>query len=107
MKKPNYGNIARSLFTDDTKATDQKKSDPGVIMDARKPEINYTQKGLKPGETRTTFIVDVDTLERFKLVAYWERTTIKDLLNECMEAAISSYTKTHGPLKPKVKRRKA
>lgn len=102
-KKPEYGDITRHLLSaggtinESIKGTIDKKQD--------KHNDSWTRRGLKPGETRTTFIVDEALLEQFKLVAYWEHSTIKDLIHEALEGIVSSHIKKHGPLQPKKKRR--
>jgi len=51
-----------------------------------KREITKTsQIGTKPNETRATFIVNEDTLENLKALAWYERKTIKQVLNEALE----------------------
>ena len=51
-----------------------------------KREITKTsQIGTKPNETRATFIINEDTLEDLKALAWYERKTIKQVLNEALE----------------------
>jgi len=50
---------------------------------------NASQKGLKDGWTRDTFILRKEYLEKIKLLAYWERISIK----EVMDKALGSYLK--------------
>ncbi len=51
-----------------------------------KREITKTsQKGTKPGETRATFIINEDTLKDLKALAWYERKTIKQVLNEALQ----------------------
>ena len=47
-----------------------------------------SQIGTKPGETRATFIINEDTLENLKALAWYERKTIKQVLNEALEGYI-------------------
>jgi hypothetical protein len=50
--------------------------------------LNETsQKGLKDGWTRATFILRKDYLEKLKSLSYWERKKIKEVIDE----ALSSY----------------
>jgi len=46
-----------------------------------------TQQGLQDGWTRATFILRKDHLEKLKTLAYWERKTIKEVIDE----ALGSY----------------
>jgi hypothetical protein len=51
--------------------------------------IKTTQRGLQDGWTRATFILKKDHLEKLKALAYWERKTIKEVVDE----ALGSYLK--------------
>jgi hypothetical protein len=48
--------------------------------------IKSSQEGLQDGWTRATFILRKDYLERIKASAYWERKSIKEVMDEAMEA---------------------
>ena len=48
--------------------------------------IKSSQDGLQDGWTRATFILRKDYLERIKASAYWERKSIKEVMDEAMEA---------------------
>jgi hypothetical protein len=54
--------------------------------------INTSQRGLHKGWTRNTFILRKEYLEKIKSLPYWERKTIKDVLDE----ALGSYLKDRG-----------
>jgi len=43
-----------------------------------------TQKGLKDGWIRATFILRKDYLEKLKALAYWERKRIKEVIDEAL-----------------------
>ncbi len=43
-----------------------------------------SQQGLKDGWTRATFILRKDYLEKLKLLSYWERKKIKDVVDEAL-----------------------
>ena len=51
--------------------------------------IKTSQRGLQKGWTRNTFILRKGYLEKIKALAYWERKTIKDVVDE----ALGSYLK--------------
>ena len=64
-------------------------------------EITKTsQEGTKENETRATFIVNEDLLEKLKAIAYWDRLLIKDVINSAFEETISKHEKKHGAIKP-------
>jgi len=47
-----------------------------------------SQEGLREGYTRATFIVREDLLEKLKDLAYTERRSIKEVINEAIEQFI-------------------
>jgi hypothetical protein len=44
-----------------------------------------SQIGTKENETRATFIVNETKLESIKALAYWERTSIKEILDTAID----------------------
>jgi hypothetical protein len=46
--------------------------------------IKTSQKGLKKGWTRATFILRNDYLEKIKALAYWERKKVKEIVDELL-----------------------
>lgn len=56
-----------------------------------RPKVNVreitktSQAGTKPGETRATFIMNEDQLEKVKAIAYWDRVSIKDVLSHALD----------------------
>ena len=56
---------------------------------SRMVSIKTTQRGLHDGWTRATFILRERHLEELKALAYWERQTIKEVIDE----ALGSYLK--------------
>jgi len=56
-----------------------------------KREITKTsQIGTKPNETRATFIINEGILEDLKALAWYERKSIKQVLNEALEGYIKN-----------------
>ena len=53
--------------------------------------IKTTQQGLQDGWTRATFILRERHLKELRALAYWERKTIKEVIDE----ALNSYLKGH------------
>ena len=99
MSKKTFSGGLNSLL-ESTKAsiTAKEESSPLVIppnVESKKrgrpktatKEIEKTsQIGTFEGETRATFIVKEESLEKIKAIAYWDRLQIKDVLNEAIEA---------------------
>ena len=48
--------------------------------------VKTKQQGLHDGWTRATFILRQHHLEKIKELAYWERRTIKEVINEALES---------------------
>jgi hypothetical protein len=61
-----------------SKPVTQKK----VTAKIEDTESSASLKGLKEGWTRATFIVKEEQLEKLKAVAYWERITVKEVIEE-------------------------
>jgi CheY-like chemotaxis protein len=62
---------------------------PGIQVH-RRPQREHSlfkssQAGLQQGWTRATFIVQTDLLEKIKALAYWERRSIKEVIDEALE----------------------
>lgn len=55
-----------------------------------------SQEGTKENETRATFIVDEEILDKIKAIAYWDRKQIKDVINLALSSYIKSYEKKAG-----------
>ncbi len=47
--------------------------------------IKTSQKGLKKGWTRATFILRSDYLMKIKALAYWERKKVKEVVDQALE----------------------
>lgn len=63
-----------------------------------------SQRGTKENETRATFIVNEETLEKLKAIAYWDRISIKEVVSKAFLDAISKYEKKNGVIKQRPKR---
>lgn len=64
--------------------------------------------GIKsPGRTTrpgtTTFVIDVDTLEKLRDIAYWDRKKLKDVVRIFLQKEVAAYEKKHGEIKPRPK----
>lgn len=68
-------------------------SDPSKTRGRGRPRTNMTG-------VRATFIVEADTLEKVKALAYWERKQIKDILGEALDEYLRKYEKKYGTIEP-------
>lgn len=59
-----------------------------------------SQEGTKENETRATFIINEELLEKLKAIAYWDRVLIKDVINTSLQETILKYEKKNGDIKP-------
>lgn len=97
MAKKSFSGGLNSLLGE-TKQPEQ--STEQVEPKAPKKEITKTsQIGTKEKETRATFIVNEDLLEKLKALAYWDRVLIKDVVNGVFEEHIARYEKKNGEIK--------
>ena len=71
-----------------------------------RPQTNYreveksSQTGCLEKETRATFIVNEEDLEKFKAVAYWERLSLKEAIGTAIKDYIGKYEQKNGAVKP-------
>ena len=66
-----------------------------------------SQEGTKNNETRATFIVKEENLEKLKAIARMEHFLIKDVLDEAVTRFIDAYEKKNGTVVPeKINNRK-
>lgn len=62
------------------------------------------ERGTKPGEKRKTYIVNTDKANKIDAIAYWERTSVKDVVDSAFTDKITRYEKKNGPIKLPVKK---
>ena len=75
-----------------------------------RPRTNFreitksSQEGVRLNETRATFIIREDLLDKIKAIAYWDRLTIKQFMDSALSGAIESWEDADGSIKPIPKR---
>jgi hypothetical protein len=57
------------------------------------------EKGTKPGERRKTYIVDSNLADKIDGIAYWDRSPIKEVVNNAFVDHVKKWEKKNGPLK--------
>ena len=97
-------------LTTDTALEYLKELDKEISKDAKakvgRPVTQFkeitksSQEGTKENETRATFIVNEELLEKLKAIAYWDRVMIKEVINNALEDAVAKYEKKAGKIKP-------
>ena len=71
------------------------KNDLGVKVGTNVKIRPSVEEGLSEEETRATFIIKKELLEKIKDIAYWERVKIKDIINLALEEVIAVYEKNN------------
>lgn len=71
---------------------------------ASKKITKTSQRGTKENETRATFIVKEELLDKLKSIAYWDRVLIKEVINTALEEAVLKYEKKNGTIKKTIKK---
>jgi hypothetical protein len=73
-----------------------EKAKRGRPVTQTKEITKSSQEGTKENETRATFIINEDLLDKLKAVAYWDRMLIKDVINTALFTYIDNYEKKKG-----------
>ena len=79
---------------------DKDKPTRGRPKTTTKEVTKSSQEGTKENETRATFIVNEELLDKLKAIAYWERVLIKDVVNTALQEAVAKYEKKNGVINP-------
>jgi hypothetical protein len=95
MSKKNFTGGLSSLLGDQP-----DKPKRGRPVTQTKEITKSSQEGTKENETRATFIVNEDLLEKLKAIAYWDRVLIKEVINTALDEAVAKYEKKNGAIKP-------
>jgi hypothetical protein len=98
MSKKNFTGGLSSLLGDNTK--EAKATKVGRPKTQFKEITKTSQEGTKENETRATFIVNEELLDKLKAMAYWDRLLIKDVINTALQEAINKHEKKSGDIKP-------
>ena len=62
-------------------------------------QVPSIEKGTKPGEKRKTYIVNAAIADKVDAIAYWDRNSIKDVVNTAFTDHVSKWEKENGPVK--------
>ena len=57
------------------------------------------EKGTMPGDKRKTYIVKEEHAAKIDAIAYWEQTTVKEVVNDAFATKINKYEKENGAIK--------
>jgi len=95
MSKKNFTGGLNSLLGDQP-----EKPKRGRPVTQTKEITKSSQEGTKENETRATFIINEELLDKLKAIAYWDRVLIKDVINTALQEAVTKYEKKNGDIKP-------
>jgi hypothetical protein len=95
MSKKNFTGGLNSLLGDQP-----EKPKRGRPVTQTKEITKSSQEGTKENETRATFIINEELLDKLKAIAYWDRVLIKDVVNIALQEAVAKYEKKSGEIKP-------
>lgn len=95
MSKKNFTGGLNSLLGDQPETPKR-----GRPVTQTKEITKSSQEGTKENETRATFIINEELLEKLKAMAYWDRLLIKDVVNTALQDAIVKYEKKSGVINP-------
>jgi hypothetical protein len=88
MSKKNFTGGLNSLLGDQP-----EKPKRGRPVTQTKEITKSSQEGTKENETRATFIINEELLEKLKAIAYWDRVLIKDVINTALQETVAKYEK--------------
>ena len=95
MSKKDFTGGLNSLLGDQP-----EKPKRGRPVTQTKEITKSSQEGTKENETRATFIINEELLEKLKAIDYWDRVLIKDVINTALQEAVAKYEKNNGDIKP-------
>ena len=95
MSKKNFTGGLNSILGDQP-----EKPKRGRPVTQTKEITKSSQEGTKENETRATFIINEDLLDKLKAIAYWDRVLIKDVVNTALQETVAKYEKKNGDIKP-------
>jgi hypothetical protein len=95
MSKKNFTGGLNTLLGENP----EPETKPGRPKSSAKEITKTSQEGTKDKETRATFIVNEDQLEKLKSIAYWDRLLIKDVVAQALEEYLTRYEKKNGAIK--------
>ena len=95
MSKKNFSGGLNSLLGDQPETPKR-----GRPVTQTKEITKSSQEGTKENETRATFIINEELLEKLKAIAYWDRVLIKDVINTALQETVAKYEKKSGAIKP-------
>ena len=57
------------------------------------------ERGTLPGEKRKTYIVNTELANKLDAIAYWDRTSVKEVVKDAFTDKVKNYEKKNGAIK--------
>ena len=95
MSKKDFTGGLNSLLGDQP-----EKPKRGRPVTQTKEITKSSQEGTKEKETRATFIVNEELLDKLKAIAYWDRKLIKEVVDTALQDIVDKYEEKNGVIKP-------
>ena len=87
------------------KETDKAKR--GRPVTQTKEITKSSQEGTKENETRATFIMNEELLDKLKAIAYWDRVLIKEVINTALQDCVDNKKPKPRPEEARLKEQEA
>lgn len=84
---------------EETKDTGGEAQEANKVGRPRNRRTSTSQEGLRDGLTRMTFIVSQEKQDKLKHISYFERLSIREILDEAIEDYLNKYEQQVGPIK--------
>jgi len=102
MSKKNFTGGLNSLLGDQPEK--QKVGRPKTNF---KEVTKSSQEGTKESETRATFIINEELLDKLKAIAYWDRVLIKEVINSALQEYVDNKKPKPRPEEVRIKDQEA
>jgi hypothetical protein len=102
MSKKNFTGGLNSLLGDQP-----DKPKRGRPKTSTREITKSSQEGTKEKETRATFIVNEELLDKLKAIAYWDRVLIKDVVNTALQEYLTKKNPKPRPEEVRLKEQDA
>ena len=102
MSKKNFTGGLNSLLGDQP-----EKPKRGRPVTQTKEITKSSQEGTKENETRATFIINEELLDKLKAIAYWDRLLVKDVINTAIQEYVDKKKPKPRPEEARVKDQEA
>jgi len=102
MTKKNFTGGFNSLL-----GADKDKPPRGRPKTSTKEVTKSSQEGTKENETRATFIVNEELLDKLKAIAYWDRLLIKDVVNTALQDYVEKIKPKPRPEEVRIREQEA